>query len=101
MSTTIFCTFEQQDLADLAVGKLRNFVTGIKSIHYIGGYSTYSSDNSGAFGFNSWNGASGSGISPAAPSRPVTVKIVCSDASAPKVKSRLINMRAYQIITTG
>lgn len=95
MSTTVFCTFEHQDLADLAVGKLRDLVSGVRSIHYIREYrpSTDILNRSGAT--NMW-----SGIVDAALPRPVTVKIVCSDSAAPAVKARLINMHAYRIITT-
>lgn len=121
MSTTIFCSFDQQDLADLAVGTLRASSLEIRSIHYIGGFkprrerelTVIPPSNVAALGFAGGTmGNMQAQVPPAAfgledtqpplqmPSQPVTVKIVCSDSSATAVKSRLINMRAYQIITT-
>ncbi len=101
MSTTIFCTFEQQDIADLAMGDLRNATIGIKSIHYVGGYNSRTNILNASTTNNSWGSVlpiRGT-MEVEVPSRPVNVKIVCSDASAESVKSRLINLRAYQIIT--
>lgn len=105
MSTTIFCIFEQQDLADLAVGKLRDSVLGIKSIYYVGGFNAASTPlNSsttrdmsviagGIFGEMTMS-------SPPVPSRPATVKIVCADAAADAIKAKLINLHAHEIITS-
>ena len=86
MSATIFCNFEQQDLADLAMGRLRASTKGIKSIYYVTGHKHGSA-------LNAVNGVQ--------PSHPVTVKIVCTESNASAVVSRLVNLRAYQIITTG
>jgi len=85
MSVTIFCTFEQQDLADLAMGKLRASTKGIKTIHYITGNRRGSAVNA---------------VNSISPSNPVTVKIVCTEGTASTVAARLINLHAYQIITT-
>ena len=85
MSVTIFCNFEQQDLADLAMGKLRASTKGIQTIHYI-------NTNRHASTVNATNTIS--------PSSPVTVKIVCTDNTANTVVARLVNLHAYQIITT-
>lgn len=94
MSATIFCTFEQQDLADLAVGKLRATTKGIKSIHYITGSREQLHPNVQ----NSFIGEIFTNIYAApAPSRPVTVKIVCNSTAAHEVTAKLINMHAYGI----
>lgn len=104
MSVTIFCTFEQQDLADLAAGRLRATTAGIKSIYYLAGYGGHPD----ALRSNPKT-VSNAAVFPViqatndtpAPSRPVTLKIVCTDASCNTIISRLVNMHAYQIITTG
>jgi len=85
MSATIFCTFEQQDLADLAMGKLRASTKGIKTIHYITGNRRGSAINA---------------VNTISPSQPVTVKIVCTEGTANTVVARLVNLHAYEIITT-
>lgn len=97
MSTTIFCNFDQQDLADLAVGRLRASSLAIRSIHYIGGFKPDVERTATASAFvTGFTGMTG----PQIPSPPVTIKIVCADSAAAAVKSKLINMHAYQIITT-
>lgn len=101
MSTTIFCTFDQQDLADLAMGDLRATITGIKSIHYMNGYNQRGGATNSVTADDSWVGIfpPRSVMNADMPARPVNVRIVCSDASAKAVKSRLVNLRAYQIVT--
>ena len=106
MSCTVYCTFDQRDLADIAVGKLRVAVPGVKAVSYVDG----AGDGYDAGGYkNSYPGAVGYGASvPPAPSafvntairpaRPVTVKIVCDAGLQQKVTSKLINLRAYRII---
>lgn len=106
MSTTIFCSFDQQDVADLAVGQLRNTIHGIKSIHYIQGHntqrhtSTNSFDNSSIGGFfavtDDWAFTSAIGV----PSQPITVKIICEDSCRRQIMSKLVNMHAYKIVAT-
>ena len=85
MSATIFCNFEQQDLADLAMGKLRNSTKGIKTIHYINGKRRGNAINA---------------VGSLSPSQPVTVRIVCTESTATTVVAKLVNLHAYQIITT-
>lgn len=101
MSTTIFCTFDQQDLADLAMGDLRSTIAGIKSIHYINGYNSKQNAFTADRVNDSWIGIFPlrSAMHYDMPSRPVNVKIVCADSAAKTVKSRLVNLRAYQIVT--
>lgn len=101
MSTTIFCTFDQQDLADLAVGELRATTVGIKSIHYVGGFNSSKTALNASAINNSWAGlfpiqSAGDVIMP---SQPANIKIVCSDSAANAVKARLVNLHAYQIVT--
>jgi len=111
MNRTVYCTFDQRDLADIAMGKLRAAVPGVKAVSYVdaglnsgydGGY-----NNTGQRG--AYFGAVGYGnIFPAIPTafantairpaRPVTVKIVCDEGSQKKVTSKLINLRAYRIV---
>lgn len=101
MSTTIFCTFEQHDLADLAVGELRKSVAGIKSIHYVEGFNSESNIFNRGTVNNSWAGLFPieTGVNGVImPSRPVNIKIVCSDTAAKAVEARLVNLRAYQIV---
>lgn len=101
MSTTIFCTFDQQDLADLAMGDLRTAIAGIKSIHYINGYDARDNMFTSGTINDSWIGVFPlrSAMHTDVPSRPVNVKIVCADTAAKEVKARLVNLRAYQIVT--
>ena len=83
MSATIFCTFEQQDFADLAAGRLKAPGFGVRSIHYV-------ADNR-APEFTSAVGET--------PARPVTMRIVCSENTAAAVKAKLVNLHGYQIVT--
>lgn len=101
MSTTIFCKFEQQDLADLAVGELRKTTVGIKSIHYVEGFNSTENILNRSTVINSWGGVfplTSSVNDVIMPSRPVSIKVVCSDAAAKSVESRLVNLRAYEIV---
>lgn len=101
MSTTIFCTFDQQDLADLAMGELRNTTVGVKSIHYVNGFNSRTNGLNKGNANDSWMGLFPlqDTTSSVMPSRPANVKIVCSDAAAKTVKSKLVNLRAYEIVT--
>jgi hypothetical protein len=83
MNSTIFCTFEQQDFADLAAGRLKAPELGVRSIHYVAGYRNP--------GFTS--------SVEEALERPVTMRIVCAENTAAAVKARLVNLHGYQIIT--
>jgi hypothetical protein len=83
MSATIFCTFEQQDFADLAAGRLKAPELGVRSIHYVAGYNA-----------PVYSAAVGE-----VPARPVTMRISCAESTAAAVKARLVNLHGYQIIT--
>jgi hypothetical protein len=81
MSATIFCTFEQQDYADLAAGRLKAPELGVRSIHYVADY--------GNPGFTSSVGSA---------EKPVTMRIVCGEQTAAAVRARLVNLHGYRII---
>jgi len=101
MSTTIFCTFDQQDLADLAMGKIKDTVSGIKNIEYVVDYDSVTSgvDKAPGFLFNFGIFAASTYTSAnVKPSRPVTVKITCDVYSGEIVVSHLMNMHAYNIV---
>lgn len=102
MSSTVFCTFDQQDVADLAMGRLRSTVQGIHSIQYLTDYATQSIDHheggSWLLGFNNlYSHQNGVGVQP---SRPVSVKIVCDDSVKELVAGRLVNLHAYRIVAS-
>lgn len=102
MSSTVFCTFDQQDVADLAMGRLRSTVRGIHSIQYLTDYATQSTNdydgNTFLFGFSNLYGPQNSaGVQP---SRPVSVKIVCDDTVKDLVAGRLVNLHAYRIVAS-
>lgn len=105
MSTTIFCTFEQQDLADLAMGHVRQ-IRGVKSIHYVIDHAahqrTRGATNSVSDGMTaSWGLFGTNAVSTGdTPSLPASVKITCDDAARRRVVSMLVNMHAYKIVTT-
>lgn len=103
MSATIFCTFEQQDLADLAMGHVRQ-IRGVKTIHYIvdhsAGQRLENATNRGddtffGFGFFGMTASYGAEV----PSMPASVKITCDDAARQEVVSTLVNLHAYKIVT--
>ncbi|MCL2057006.1 MAG: hypothetical protein FWH02_07305 [Oscillospiraceae bacterium] len=103
MSATIFCTFDQQDLADLAIGRIRSGVKGIHDVKYLNGFedsghSATGGDNAGFFGwavpFGYTNNAA------IRPSRPVDVKIVCDDSVRHQIAARLVNQHAYKIVVS-
>jgi hypothetical protein len=83
MNATIFCTFEQQDYADLAAGRLKAPELGVRSIHYIASYRNP--------GLTSSVGE--------APEGPVTMRIVCAESTAAAVTAKLVNMHGHQIVT--
>ena len=95
MSTTIFCTFDQQDLADLAMGRLRSSVQGIHSIHFIEQEAQNSAHNNAGIGYLFGNYFQNTALQP---SRPVSVKIVCDDGVRNMVRARLVNLHAYKIV---
>jgi hypothetical protein len=102
MSSTIFCTFDQQDVADLAMGRLRNSVRGIHSIQYLSDYGNRASNQRDStpwlFGFSNMSGyQNGYGVQP---SRPASVKIVCDDSVRDLVMGRLVNLHAYRIVAS-
>jgi hypothetical protein len=103
MSSTIFCTFDQQDVADLAMGRLRNSVRGIHSIQYLSDYGSRASNrqDSGSWllGFSNMAGSYQNtyGVQP---SRPASVKIVCDESARDQVMARLVNLHAYRIVAS-
>lgn len=124
INRTVYCSFDHRDLADLAMGKLRNSVSKIKSISYIKGSENYGDDFDIAMpipvGTNAGMGmgiADGAGVGGALPflgfiptagyhnntgvrpSRPVTAKIVCDESVVHQVTSKLVNLHAYRIVS--
>jgi hypothetical protein len=102
MSSTIFCTFDQQDMADLAMGRLRNSIRGIHSIQYLSDYGSRASNRQDSspwfFGFSNMAGYQNNyGVQP---SRPASVKIVCDDSVRDQVMGRLVNLHAYRIVAS-
>ena len=127
MSKTIFCTFEQQDLADIAMGRLRSDVAGIQSIQYvqgrggqrqtqnkphddgvpfaatsaIGGFwpveAFASTSQTAPLGAGAFLPVGSASSSPVA--GPVTVKIVCDQQSQKNVVSKLVNLHAQKIVS--
>ncbi|MDL2232777.1 hypothetical protein LJC63_04260 [Ruminococcaceae bacterium OttesenSCG-928-L11] len=106
MSATIFCTFDQQDLADLAMGRLRNSVRGIHSIQYLADFGdsfhNRAKDRDSFFAgpAMAWGMAGGYNNASVQPSRPVSVKIVCDDAAKSQIVGRLVNLHAYKIVAS-
>jgi hypothetical protein len=109
VSTTVFCTFDQQDIADLAMGRLRNSVKGIHSFEYLSEYGQdFSNHTNQDYNFISgWglfsNATSGSGLGGGAgvqPSHPVSVKITCDDNVKDMIVSKLVNLHAYRIVAS-
>ena len=104
MSATIFCTFEQQDLADLAMGKIRQ-IPGVMTIHYIIDHAAHQrlrgavSVMGGAMSYG-LVGISSVENTATPPPQPATVKITCSDKARKTVVSTLVNLHAHKIITT-
>lgn len=104
MSATIFCTFEQQDLADLAMGKIRQ-IPGVITIHYIIDHTAHQRSRGavnaieGALGYG-LVGMYGAANTAIAPPTPATVKITCSDKARKTVVSALVNLHAHKITTT-
>jgi len=108
MNRTVYCTFDHRDLADIAVGKLRAAVPGIRAVSYVDGGE--GDEYSGARYTNNFQGPVGYGgmFSPIPtafantairPARPVTIKIICNEGAQQKVASKLINLRAYRIVS--
>lgn len=87
MSTTIFCTFNSQDEADFALGRIRSENSGVKNISEVTGYGR----SPGMFSMSVRN---------AETPRRVTLRIVCAESARKAVLSRLVNLRATGIITT-
>lgn len=111
MSSTIFCVFEQQDLADLAMGHVRR-IRGVQSIHYIGmrdhsGSMLRGGDGPGVVSMAAapgnmnfgavWRNADGDAPARGLPSPPVSVRIVCADSARTRVEAMLVNMHAHRI----
>lgn len=108
MSTTIFCTFDQQDMADLAIGKLRSSVHGIHSVEYLSDYRSHSYNEPRnalrpmgvwGYGIGSW-GYGFDNSSGVQPSHPVSVKIVCDEGVRQHVVGKLVNLHAYKIVSS-
>lgn len=116
MSTTVFCTFDQRDIADLAIGRLRSSIRGIHSIEYLSNDSGGENGTGSRYNFISGWGLFSSDPYPSAqfaslqpvaipvrnntsitPSNPASVKIVCEDGSKDAVMSKLVNLHAYNI----
>ena len=108
MSATIFCSFDQQDLADLAMGRLRQTVTGIRDVRYLFDAPTHAHERhegrgSGIPGqlspLSMMLNVHGSLEANVQPSRPISVRIVCDDAVRDTVAGKLVNLHAYHITT--
>lgn len=107
MDTTIFCTFDHQDLADLAMGHIRA-VHGVKTIHYVYDRNTrreghrtagaVNSTDSNGFGWGFTN--MGADLGHPREPLPVSMKITCSTVAKNTVVSRLVNQHASHIIVT-
>ena len=102
MSATIFCTFDQQDIADLAMGRIRGSINGIHDVQYLNDFganpTNHRDGDSSFFGWAIPLGYSNSvGVQP---SRPVNVKIVCDEYVKDQVTARLVNQHAYRIVVS-
>lgn len=103
MSSTIFCTFDQRDLADLAMGQLRQ-IPGVTGIRYVIGQ-TAEGRNHGAVQktahpYGLWGSIASEGMSTQPiPSEPAGIKITCDESVRKRVESVLINMHAYRIVS--
>lgn len=96
MSVTIFCTFEQQDFADFAAGRLKAPEFGVKSIHYVADYR--SAEYRNAIVYRAPEVTSSADVPP--PNKPVTMRIVCSERTAAAVRAKLVNLHGYHIVTS-
>lgn len=104
MSATIFCTFEQQDLADLAMGSIQA-VEGVTGIHYVVDHHAHQQQQEDIFPVaNNVMGMFGLFVpemntAQAAPSQPTTLKITCADSARQRTMNLLINLHAYRIVS--
>lgn len=113
MSSTIYCSFDQQDMADLAIGHIRQ-MSGVIAIDYsvdsgANSHSDYAGEGVNSvvgwgspflawgnfFGFNVYENTAS-----AAPSRPASVRVVCEDRALKSIRARLVNMHARDIIVS-
>ena len=108
MNRTVYCTFDHRDLADIAVGKLRAAVPGIRAVSYVdtgddNGYegARYTNNFQGPVGYGGMFSPIPTAFANTAirPARPVTIKIICNEGAQQKVASKLINLRAYRIVS--
>ena len=97
MSATIFCSFDQQDLADLAIGRLRQSVPGVRDVRYLSGSPERHKGRSSA-ALSMMLNVTGSLEANVQPSHPVDVRIICDEAVRDTVASRLVNLHAYRIV---
>ena len=103
MSATIFCSFDQQDLADLAIGRLRQSVPGVRDVRYLSGSPERHKGRSSAVPgqlspLSMMLNVTGSLEANVQPSHPVDVRIICDEAVRDTVASRLVNLHAYRIV---
>lgn len=86
MNVTIYGTFPQQDYADFAIGRLRQEVSGLHSIHTMRRRSQAPIPATFV-----------AGSLPQPPIHPITLRIVCDPASANRVRAVLHNMHGYRV----
>ena len=107
MKSTVFCSFDHMDMADIALGRLRSEIKSIYQIDYINNAGLNRTEHPrttipwmGGFVNDNYANAEHRNTGGITPPRPVTVKIICNSKVRDRVISKLVNLHAYGVVTS-